>query len=130
GRTSESGMIGSPAAAAPAAPTSDKATARNAQRGGDTGASIGNMARRGAAPRAIEWDGAALRALDQTLAPWEDQWGQLRGAADTAAAIRRLAIRGAPLIGIAAGYGLAMEVARDARRLEAAARELASARPT
>jgi S-methyl-5-thioribose-1-phosphate isomerase len=51
-------------------------------------------------------------------------------ARDTAEAIRRLAVRGAPLIGIAAGYGLAMEVARDPARLEQAAAELAGARPT
>jgi methylthioribose-1-phosphate isomerase len=52
------------------------------------------------------------------------------GARDTADAIRRLAVRGAPLIGIAAGYGLAMAVAADPDGLDAAARELAGARPT
>ena len=36
---------------------------------------------------------------------------ELTGAADTAEAIKRLAVRGAPLIGVAAAYGLAMEVA-------------------
>ena len=36
----------------------------------------------------------------------------LRTADDVADALRRLAIRGAPLIGVAAGYGLALEVAR------------------
>ena len=57
----------------------------------------------------------------------------LSGADDTAAAIRRLAVRGAPLIGVAAAYGLAMEVARtptDGRRSSAAPRVLAGARPT
>ena len=38
---------------------------------------------------------------------------ELHGAPDTAEAIKRLAVRGAPLIGVAAAYGLAMEVARD-----------------
>jgi S-methyl-5-thioribose-1-phosphate isomerase len=52
----------------------------------------------------------------------------LSGARDTADAIRRLAVRGAPLIGIAAGYGLAMAAASG--DLEAAAAELAGARPT
>ena len=88
------------------------------------------MARRGVALRALAWTGTTLRALDQTLAPAEDCWLELHGAADTTAAIRRLAIRGAPLIGIAAGYGLAMEVARDPSRLDEAAAELAGARPT
>ena len=40
-----------------------------------------------------------------------ETWIELRGAQDSAAAIARLAIRGAPNIGIAAAYGLAMEVA-------------------
>src|SRR3954463_14380641 len=123
-------MIGSPAAAALAAQPSATSRLSEVQRSRDTGASIGNMARRGVALRALAWTGTTLRALDQTLAPAEDRWLELHGAGDTAAAIRRLAIRGAPLIGIAAGYGLAMEVARDPDRLERAAQELATARPT
>ena len=38
---------------------------------------------------------------------------ELHDAAEVADAIRRLAVRGAPLIGVAAAYGLAMEVARE-----------------
>lgn len=45
-------------------------------------------------------------------------------------AIRRLAIRGAPLIGVAAAYGVALDVARDPSSLERACALLASARPT
>ena len=45
-------------------------------------------------------------------------------------AIRRLAVRGAPLIGIAAAYGLAMEVAARAPTPEPGMRELRDARPT
>jgi methylthioribose-1-phosphate isomerase len=71
-----------------------------------------------------------LKILDQTVLPGAEQWLALSGAEDTAAAIRRLAVRGAPLIGIAAGYGLAMEVATDPARLEDGARTLATARPT
>src|SRR4051794_18993908 len=88
------------------------------------------MTRRGVAIRALEWDGTTLRALDQTLLPGTEQWMELSGSADTADAIRRLAVRGAPLIGIAAGYGLAMEVARDLGELDRGAAELAGARPT
>ena len=62
----------------------------------------------------LSWDGARLRILDQTLLPFEERVLELRGAADTAEAIRRLSVRGAPLIGVAAAYGLAMEVARRA----------------
>jgi len=63
--------------------------------------------------RAVRWDGRRLAVLDQTLLPGREAWLELTGADDTAAAIRRLAVRGAPLIGIAAAYGLAMEVARE-----------------
>ena len=57
----------------------------------------------------------------------------LSGAEDTAEAIKRLAVRGAPLIGVAAAYGLAMEVAADPtpEALERGRRRCcAGARPT
>ena len=62
---------------------------------------------------ALRWDGRRLAVLDQTRLPGAEVWLALEGAADTAQAIRRLAVRGAPLIGVAAAYGLAMEVARQ-----------------
>jgi methylthioribose-1-phosphate isomerase len=90
-----------------------------------------------AAPRTetrppLRWDGERLHVLDQTLLPAEEAVIELTGAADTAAAIRRLAVRGAPLIGVAAAYGLAMEVAREPTlaALERGAAVLAGARPT
>jgi methylthioribose-1-phosphate isomerase len=61
---------------------------------------------------ALRWDGRRLEVLDQTRLPATEAWLSLSGAEDTADAIRRLAVRGAPLIGIAAAYGLAMEIAR------------------
>ncbi len=61
---------------------------------------------------ALRWDGRRLQVLDQTRLPAAEEWLGLEGARDTAEAIRRLSVRGAPLIGIAAAYGLAMEVAR------------------
>jgi methylthioribose-1-phosphate isomerase len=83
-------------------------------------------------PPPLRWDGRALHVLDQTQLPAEEVVITLSGAADTAEAIRRLAVRGAPLIGIAAAYGLAMEVARTptAEALERGAALLAGARPT
>jgi methylthioribose-1-phosphate isomerase len=82
--------------------------------------------------RAVRWDGRRLRVLDQTCLPARESWIELAGADDTAAAIRRLVVRGAPLIGIVAGYGLSLEVARrptlDA--LASGAQTLRSARPT
>ena len=83
-------------------------------------------------PPPLRWDGAALHILDQTRLPAEEAVLTLSGAADTAEAIRRLAVRGAPLIGVAAAYGLAMEVARTPTQaaLERGAAVLAGARPT
>jgi methylthioribose-1-phosphate isomerase len=80
----------------------------------------------------LSWDGTSLRVLDQTRLPAEEVVLTLTGAADTAAAIRRLAVRGAPLIGVAAAYGLAMEVANTptTAALERGAAVLAGARPT
>jgi methylthioribose-1-phosphate isomerase len=81
---------------------------------------------------ALRWRDGALEILDQTLLPARESWLELRGADDAAAAILRLAIRGAPNIGIVAAYGLAMQVALtpgdDA--VLAAAAVLRAARPT
>jgi len=83
-------------------------------------------------PPPLRWDGAALHVLDQTRLPGEELVITLSGAGDTAAAIKRLAVRGAPLIGVAAAFGLAMEVARTPTMaaLERGAAVLAGARPT
>src|SRR3954464_6883211 len=80
---------------------------------------------------ALRWDGRALVVLDQTRLPHDEVWLELTGAEDTAAAIRRLAVRGAPLIGMVAAYGLAMEVARQPGlgTLERGADVLVAARP-
>jgi methylthioribose-1-phosphate isomerase len=87
---------------------------------------------------AVRWDGRRLRILDQTLLPATEEWLELTGEQDTAEAIARLAVRGAPNIGIAAAYGLAMAAARgtssaarsDTGALQAAADHLRGARPT
>jgi methylthioribose-1-phosphate isomerase len=80
---------------------------------------------------ALRWDGERLAILDQTLLPHREAWITLGGAADTAEAIRRLAVRGAPLIGIAAAYGLAMELARGRpEEAQAGMHALRQARPT
>jgi methylthioribose-1-phosphate isomerase len=81
---------------------------------------------------ALRFDGTTLWAIDQTALPWDERWLELRTAADVAAAIRRLAIRGAPLIGVAAAYGIVAELSRDpsAHALERARAILRDARPT
>jgi methylthioribose-1-phosphate isomerase len=88
------------------------------------------MAVRGMLTTALRWDGQSLGLLDQTLLPGREAWITVHGAEDTAAAIRRLAVRGAPNIGIAGAYGLAMAVAADPARLEPDAALLRGARPT
>src|SRR5690349_15328283 len=88
------------------------------------------MGRTGQENGALRWVEDSLSVLDQTLLPAQERWLAREGAADTAEAIRRLAVRGAPLIGIAAAYGLALEVARDPDGWEPAAAALAEARPT
>ena len=84
------------------------------------------------APPPLRWDGSRLHVLDQTRLPALEQVLVLEGAEDTARAIERLSVRGAPLIGVAAGFGLAMEVAREPSlgALERGAERLATCRPT
>jgi methylthioribose-1-phosphate isomerase len=77
----------------------------------------------------IAWRGDCLRILDQTRLPAEACYIEARDAAAVADAIRRLAVRGAPLIGIAAAYALALEV-RAGRDITVAAEALAGTRPT
>ena len=78
----------------------------------------------------IEWlsDGK-VRFLDQTLLPHEEVWIETGDYRVVAEAVRRLQVRGAPLIGIAAAYGLAL-AACAGESLETAAAELRSTRPT
>jgi methylthioribose-1-phosphate isomerase len=79
---------------------------------------------------ALHYADGALRAIDQTQLPWREVELELRSADDVVGAIRRLSIRGAPLIGVAAAYGVALELSRDAGSLEHACTALAGARPT
>jgi methylthioribose-1-phosphate isomerase len=81
-------------------------------------------------PAPLEWDGRRLSVLDQTRLPREEIALTLTGAADTAEAIVRLAVRGAPLIGVAAAYGLAMEAERGPEAFARGGALLRSARPT
>src|SRR5919106_357112 len=67
--------------------------------------------------------------LDQRRLPDEEVELECRSAAEVAEAIRTLAIRGAPAIGIAAAYGYAL-AARNGEDLEQAMRVLTGARPT
>ncbi|HEX8977650.1 MAG TPA: S-methyl-5-thioribose-1-phosphate isomerase [Solirubrobacteraceae bacterium] len=79
---------------------------------------------------ALRYADGVLRALDQTRLPWVEVELELRDADSVAEAIRRLAIRGAPLIGVAAAYGVALALARAPHELERACLTLSEARPT
>ncbi len=57
---------------------------------------------------ALRWDGAALRLLDQTLLPGEVRWNTYTDYRPIIDDIKRLAVRGAPLIGVAAAYAYAL----------------------
>jgi methylthioribose-1-phosphate isomerase len=85
----------------------------------------------------IRWADDELLLLDQTVLPAREEWLHCRRPEDVAAAIRRLAVRGAPAIGVAAAFGLVLAIDRSERDARAAAaavgaagRLLLSTRPT
>jgi methylthioribose-1-phosphate isomerase len=79
--------------------------------------------------RAVQWQGDHLRLLDQRLLPAQEHWIECRDAAQVTQAIRDLAVRGAPAIGIAAAWGVAM-AAQQGVALEPVLAQLRAARPT
>jgi methylthioribose-1-phosphate isomerase len=86
----------------------------------------------------VRCDGHTLSILDQTLLPWEERFIDLQTREDLWEAIHALRVRGAPAIGIAAAFGLAVLAkglrAADGPRFSAEfgelSRYLASSRPT
>ncbi len=77
-------------------------------------------------------DGCAVEIIDQTDLPGTFTITRLDTVEDVAGAIRTMQVRGAPLIGITAAYGvcLALRERNDDRSLESALDLLASTRPT
>src|SRR4051812_14880026 len=78
----------------------------------------------------IAWREDALELLDQTRLPADEVWLRCTTAADVAAAIRRLAVRGAPAIGVAAAYAVVLGMREPDADFEAVRDVLASTRPT
>ena len=79
--------------------------------------------------RTLEWKDAALTLLDQRKLPSSVEHVVVRTAAGTAQAIRDMVVRGAPAIGCAAAYGLAL-AALSGEDLDEAQETLRRARPT
>lgn len=88
--------------------------------------------------RPIQWTPQGLRLLDQRVLPGQVRYIDCRSAVEVAAAIRDMAVRGAPAIGIAAAYGVVL-AARDAHAedparwrelIEPGLAALAASRPT
>lgn len=86
---------------------------------------------------AFRWTGDSLLLLDQRRLPHQEVWGTCRTAEEVADAIKAMVVRGAPLIGISAGFGLALTAKQALREgkpileaLERARQILASSRPT
>jgi methylthioribose-1-phosphate isomerase len=78
-------------------------------------------------PAPLRWRDGALEILDQRRLPGAEVWLRCATWRDVAEAVRTLAVRGAPAIGIAAAYGVAL--AAPGERSVAAA-GLKAARPT
>ena len=79
--------------------------------------------------RIARLEGDRVVFLDQRRLPDEEVDLECRTAAEVAEAIRTLAVRGAPAIGVAAAYGYAL-AAQQREDLDAAYRVLAESRPT
>jgi methylthioribose-1-phosphate isomerase len=77
----------------------------------------------------FEEDGPRVVLLDQRRLPDEEVELECRTVGELVDAIRSLAVRGAPAIGVAAAYGLALAAARG-EDVDAAADALAASRPT
>ena len=86
----------------------------------------------------LAWQGGHLRLLDQTKLPNDEVWLELTDHTQVAEAISSMRVRGAPAIGVAGAFGLALAaLASEAsdyetllRELHAAAEELIATRPT
>jgi methylthioribose-1-phosphate isomerase len=88
--------------------------------------------------RTIEWHNGKVRMIDQRLLPTTFKMLACESYLEVAEAIRDMAIRGAPAIGAAAAFGMALSARQSTARsrdelladLRAAAKTLEAARPT
>lgn len=86
--------------------------------------------------RAVEWTGDGLRLLDQTVLPGRVEYLDVRDVDTLVDAIRRLVVRGAPALGVAGAFGVAVALLQaeregwDRARRNAAIGRIREARPT
>lgn len=90
--------------------------------------------------RTLRWEGDGLFLLDQRLLPGKIEYLKCRTAASVLVAIRGMAVRGAPAIGVSAAFGLVLAAREAATKasssvelkgcLHKSAEALRSARPT
>ena len=83
-------------------------------------------------PRTISWRNGHARVLDQNALPARVRYLECATVADLCDAIASLAIRGAPALGAAGAYGVALaaHTMRTDRQVRAAAERIAATRPT
>lgn len=77
----------------------------------------------------LRWRGGALELIDQRVLPREETWVACRDYRAVARAIKEMIVRGAPAIGCAAAYGVALGV-RDGEPLDKVLAVLRATRPT
>ena len=86
--------------------------------------------------QALEWTGRSLQVLDQRLLPAQITYHEYTEAQEVSQAIRTMQVRGAPAIGIAAAYGVALSALQHypnpnwQATVNADIQELAASRPT
>lgn len=79
--------------------------------------------------RALYFEDGVLSLLDQRLLPTQEVWLGLSTSDHVVEAIREMAVRGAPAIGVAAAYGMVLAV-QNGEDWAIAREKLASSRPT
>jgi len=79
--------------------------------------------------RALWWNKGSIRAIDQRLLPGKLKIVTIRTCREMAEAISNMTVRGAPTIGAAAAYGIALAWYND-ENLEKAAKAITATRPT
>src|SRR3954469_2166322 len=83
--------------------------------------------------RTIDWVDGAVEIIDQTVLPGELRILRLHTVPELVAAIQSLAVRGAPALGVAGAFGVALAArvhADDPAALAVAVRKIENARPT